>query len=218
VANGACEGPPGACVCLPVLVYRQVSWPTWGSRTADRYMVRRRSTVRFRKGAPGCEHFSNMEPSTSFGRVAVEWQTPSRTGACDQAICCGDGRAGRLLPGEQVLGWLGTRRIQVELPHVVGSTKSDERSELWVIRVNRSSSGVLLVPGTWWGEWVNMARRRQRCSSQRAGREPGWTPGFSLLDLKRLSGLADDADSQVLQHACGSRRLFDGWLWSAAVV
>jgi hypothetical protein len=32
-----------------------------------------------------------MKPSTSFGRVAFEWQTLSRTGACDQAICCGDG-------------------------------------------------------------------------------------------------------------------------------
>ena len=42
---------------------------TWGCRTAERYMVRRRSTVRFRKGAPGCERFSNMEPSIS----SIEW-------------------------------------------------------------------------------------------------------------------------------------------------
>jgi hypothetical protein len=37
-------------------------------------MVRRRSTVRFRKGAPGYGDFSNLEPSTSFWRVAFEWQ------------------------------------------------------------------------------------------------------------------------------------------------
>jgi hypothetical protein len=40
-----------------------------------------------------------MKPSTSFGRVAFEWQTPSSTGACDQAICCGMGRSERLLYG-----------------------------------------------------------------------------------------------------------------------
>ena len=45
-----------------------------------------------------------MKPSTSFGRVAFEWQTLSRTGACDQAICCGMGRAERLLHGEKVYG------------------------------------------------------------------------------------------------------------------
>jgi hypothetical protein len=88
VANGACEGSPGACERLSVLVFREVSCSTWDGITAERYMVRRRSTVRFRKGAPGCERFSNMEPSTSFGGVAFEWQTPSRTGPCDQAICC----------------------------------------------------------------------------------------------------------------------------------
>ena len=32
---------------------------------------------------------ANTEPRTSFGRVAFEWQTLSRTGACDQAICRG---------------------------------------------------------------------------------------------------------------------------------
>ena len=68
-------------------------------------------------------------------------------------------------------------------------------------------------------EWVPIfsAGMRPLATIFRWG-EPGWTTGFSLLDLERLSGLADDADSQVLQHACGSRRLFDGWLWSAAVV
>jgi hypothetical protein len=45
-------GSFSACHCLPVLVYWQASWPTWGCGTTDRYMVRRRSTVRFRKGAP----------------------------------------------------------------------------------------------------------------------------------------------------------------------
>ena len=70
--------------------------------------------------------------------MAFEWQTLDRTGACDQAICFGMGRAERLLPGEQVLGYLGTRRTQMELPHGMGSTKGDERPGLWVIRVNRS--------------------------------------------------------------------------------
>jgi hypothetical protein len=37
-------------------------------------MVRRRSTVRFRKGAPAQAEFSNLEPSTSSLRVAIEWQ------------------------------------------------------------------------------------------------------------------------------------------------
>ena len=109
-----------------------------GSEPREVWMVRRRSTVRFRKGAPGCEHFSSMKPSTCFGRVAFEWQTPSRTDACDQAICCGMGLSERLLPGEQVLGWLGTRRTQVGLPHVMGSAKGDERPGFWGIRVKRS--------------------------------------------------------------------------------
>ena len=39
-----------ACQCLPALTYWQVSCPTGGRGTADRYMVGRRSTVRFRKG------------------------------------------------------------------------------------------------------------------------------------------------------------------------
>ena len=152
MANSACENSSGACERLSGCVFRQVSCSTLGLQNC-RTIHGKEKGLRFDslRGAPGCEHFSNMEPSTSFGRVAFEWQTLSRTGACDQAICCGGGRAGRLLPGGQVLGWLGTRRIHVELPHVVGSTKSDERSGLGVIRVNRSSSGVLLVPRTWWG-------------------------------------------------------------------
>jgi hypothetical protein len=59
-----------------------------------------------------------MKPSTSFGRVAFEWQTPSGTGARDQAICCETGRAEHTYL-EQVLGWLGTLRAEVELPHVM---------------------------------------------------------------------------------------------------
>jgi hypothetical protein len=57
-------------------------------------------------------------------------------------------------------------------------------------------------------------------SPQRAAREPSWKTfqGRPLLDRAGLSGLTDDAGSQVLQHACGPSRLFDGWLWSAAVV
>ena len=35
-------------------------------------MVRRRSTVRFRKGAPGYENFSNIELSTSLGVSGLE--------------------------------------------------------------------------------------------------------------------------------------------------
>ena len=89
MANGARVGSSGACECQSVLAFWQVSRSTWDCRTAQRYMVRRRSTVRFRKGAPRYERFSNVKPSTSFGRVAFEWQTPSRTGACDQAICGG---------------------------------------------------------------------------------------------------------------------------------
>ena len=41
-----------ACDCLPALVYWQVSPPARHCGIADRYMVRRRSMVRFRKGAP----------------------------------------------------------------------------------------------------------------------------------------------------------------------
>jgi hypothetical protein len=37
---------------------------------------------------------------------------------------------------------LGT---QVELPHGMGSTKSDERPGLWVIRVNRSSDTRVII-------------------------------------------------------------------------
>ncbi len=47
------------------------------NRTCRRFMVRRRSTVRFRKGAPGYEDVSNLESSTSFWRVAFEWQRSS---------------------------------------------------------------------------------------------------------------------------------------------
>jgi hypothetical protein len=38
-----------------------------GSEPTEVWMVRRRSTVRFRKGAPGHGRFSNMESGTSFG-------------------------------------------------------------------------------------------------------------------------------------------------------
>jgi hypothetical protein len=44
-------------------------------------MVSRRSTVRFRKGAPGCGEFSNLEPSTSLSRVPIECQA-ARFSAC----------------------------------------------------------------------------------------------------------------------------------------
>ena len=49
-------------------------------------MVRRRSTVRFRKRAPTHEDFSNLEPGTSFWRVAFEWQRHDGAGACDQVL------------------------------------------------------------------------------------------------------------------------------------
>jgi hypothetical protein len=51
VANGACEGSSGACERLSVLVFRPVSCSTWACTSAELYMVRRRSTVRSRKGA-----------------------------------------------------------------------------------------------------------------------------------------------------------------------
>jgi hypothetical protein len=60
--------------------------------------------VRFRKGAPGYERFSNMNPSTSFLRVAFEWHTPYRTGAFDQAFCCAAGPTERFRFGEEVQG------------------------------------------------------------------------------------------------------------------
>jgi hypothetical protein len=79
-------------------------------------MVRRRSTVRFRKGAPGCEHFSNMGPSTSFGRVAFEWQLPCYVGARDLGVCCTVGLVQRSAFGQQVLRLALVRRMGPVLP------------------------------------------------------------------------------------------------------
>ena len=69
---------PAACgKCLP------------GSEPTEVCMVRRRSTVRFRKGAPGYVHFSNMKPDTFLRRVSFEWQTLTRTGACARRFAAG---------------------------------------------------------------------------------------------------------------------------------
>ena len=53
-------------------------------------------------------------------------------------FCRAVGPEQRLPSGEQVLGWLGTRRTQVELPCVIGSAKGDERPGFWGIRSKRS--------------------------------------------------------------------------------
>jgi hypothetical protein len=45
-------GSSGARECQRVLVFAQVRRSTWGCTSAERSMVRKRSTVRFRKGAP----------------------------------------------------------------------------------------------------------------------------------------------------------------------
>jgi hypothetical protein len=55
-----------------MLVFSQVRRSTWDCRTAQRSMVRRRSTVRFRKGAP-CDvarHRNDPEPTLGFGVFA----------------------------------------------------------------------------------------------------------------------------------------------------
>ena len=42
-----------------------------------------------------------------------------QAGARDLGVCRAVGPVQRLPSGEQVLGWPGTRRTQVELPHVM---------------------------------------------------------------------------------------------------
>jgi hypothetical protein len=57
-----------------VLVFAQLRRSTWDCRTVERYMVRRRSTVRFRKGAPQVRRvFLSTSPKTSSdpGRRSV---------------------------------------------------------------------------------------------------------------------------------------------------
>jgi hypothetical protein len=87
VANGAREGSSGAGGRKFQLAFSLVRPSTCTCRTQQRYMVRRRSTVRFRKGAPGWERFSNTEPCTSFDRVALECQMSRRAGARDLEVC-----------------------------------------------------------------------------------------------------------------------------------
>ena len=50
----------GAGERLRVLVFWLVSLSTWAYGRSQPSMVRRRSTVRFRKGAPGNRHFSKL--------------------------------------------------------------------------------------------------------------------------------------------------------------
>jgi hypothetical protein len=72
----------------------------WGNGTLRRFMVRRRSTVRFRKGAPAQAEVSNLEPSTSLLRVANEWQAGKIPGVCSTAFPL-PGRG----PGRSNGGW-----------------------------------------------------------------------------------------------------------------
>jgi hypothetical protein len=68
-------------------------------------MARRRSTVRFRKGAPGYSTFSNVGPHTSFARVAFEWHTVSSKKRTTRHSPDDEARtAERFLFGEEVRG------------------------------------------------------------------------------------------------------------------
>jgi hypothetical protein len=82
-------------------------------------MVRRRSTVRFRKGAPGYGYFSNAEPSTFFGRVAFEWQTPLVACARGVRLCCRGGLVQRLLVGNR-----STVPVDVSVSHTCAMSTS----------------------------------------------------------------------------------------------
>ena len=100
MANGARVGSSGACECQRVLVFAQVRRSTWGCRTAQRSMVRRRSTVRFRKGDPSSKPFieSHTESICSFcdadsGRVGANWLAGRRAPAVRVAdAACGSGQ------------------------------------------------------------------------------------------------------------------------------
>jgi hypothetical protein len=70
--------------------------------TARLFMVRRRSTIRFRKRAPGYEIFWNMKPSTSSRRAAFEWQRQMEQVLVTR--CFADRRVERFLLWEQVPG------------------------------------------------------------------------------------------------------------------
>jgi hypothetical protein len=74
---GDCSRVPAFCLVKACVAFTGTGWLS---------MVRRRSTVRFRKGAPGYEDFSNIELSTSR---SGEWHlsgTRYREGAWDQAF------------------------------------------------------------------------------------------------------------------------------------
>src|SRR5579872_5726131 len=98
------------CSCRPdrslrVLACARFSWSadaTWRNGTRRGFMVRRRSTVRFRKGAPGYEIFSNMKRSTSSRRVAFAWQRQMEQVLVTK--CFADQRVERFLLWEQVQG------------------------------------------------------------------------------------------------------------------
>jgi hypothetical protein len=128
-----------------VLVFAQVRRSTWGCGTAERYMVRRRSTVRFRKGAPGYDAFSKAEPSTSFRRVAFECHTSFRGGACDQAFCCA---AERVLSGDRCEVKLGASSLICVLRRVTTvmalrrHVSTDCRFRAGGVRAKREGGGV----------------------------------------------------------------------------
>lgn len=70
--------------------------------TGRRYMARRRSTFRFRKGAPRYEEFSNLEPSTSPSASGIEWQFQMEQAPVTR--CFAGGSVERFLFWEEVPG------------------------------------------------------------------------------------------------------------------
>ena len=61
-----------ACSCWPVPAYCLLRGCTWGAGTAQLDMVRKRSTVRFRNGAPGHWRSSLVISNTYPVRVSRE--------------------------------------------------------------------------------------------------------------------------------------------------
>ena len=143
-----------------------------GSEPTEVCMVRRRSTVRFRKGAPGCERFSNMKPSTCFGRVAFECvKRPVARVLVTRRFAAGwAAQSDSCMGNRSWIGWaLGAHR-QSYL-RSCGSTKSDEHSGPRVIRVHilpadyaRAVGGVLDGPEvrrTACSGWARLTGRRR---------------------------------------------------------
>jgi hypothetical protein len=163
-------------------------------------MVRRRSTVRFRKGAPGYERFSNTEPDTSAAEgchLSGTWIAVKRR----QRAFRSSGASAERFPGAEALSWLSSARGSAGSVGRNGTSCDNHRS-------GRPASGMILparprIPGCWAG----VSGQRPRAPRARgynvscwrgtvvdatpgsgSGSEPGQTAGRRDPGLRAVRG------------------------------